>query len=491
MTAAPATQASRALIALGGLAFLLFLFVPLSPAQQTVGVVGWTVAIGGVTLAGAVGKALFADRVWRLLLAGVFVQLAGTLTWVTTTATDRTAGTQIWLDAVFLVGYALVAAGLITLVHRRDRHRDLPALLDAAVVTVAAGGVLYLLSPAPPWAQFSSRPEQVMAAVYVLADLGMLALGCTLLRGEDRGNTTLVLLAVGLGLTFLADALMDGIQLTGGDDSWAGPAPLQGGWLLASALMAAAVVHPAAGAATAPHSPRPVRLNRHAVLVLALAGLSVPAAAVWSHVQDDRDRTIALAVAGMLTLVVILGRLAVLVRAVQRQADGHAREARRDALTGLANRRTLDHSLQRAIRIARAENLPLCAAMIDLDHFKAFNDTHGHAGGDELLRRAAAEWTVVVQRRRMHPRHAAVLARYGGEEFALIALGADPLDLRETVLAMLGVTPMGQSFSAGVARWEDDMNGRDLLAAADEALYRAKIAGRRQVLVARAGSARV
>ena len=488
MTAAPSTLASRALLALGGLVFLVFLLVPLTPRQEAVGVVLGTAAIGGTALVGAVVKRLFADRVWRLLLLGVLTQLIGTIAWAGTTPDRQDAGTAAWLDVVFLIGYALVAAGLGVLIHRRGRDRDLPALLDTAVVTVAAGGVLALIAPSAPWTQFSSRPEQVMAGIYVVADLALLALGCTLLRGEDRGNTTLVLLTAGLGVTFVGDALMDGVDLVVGTASWLGPAPLQGGWLLAAALLAAAVVHPAAAAATRPHSPRPVRMNRHAVVVLGLAGLAVPAAAVWAHSIDGQDRTVPLAVAGAATLVVILARLTVLVRTVQRQADGHAQEARRDPLTGLANRRTLDHSLQRAIRIARAEGLPLSAAMIDLDHFKAFNDTHGHAGGDELLQQAAAAWTSVVHRWSLHPRQPPILARYGGEEFALIALGADPQELRDVVIEMLSVTPLRQSFSAGVARWDGDMNGGDLLAAADEALYRAKIAGRRRVLIAAAGT---
>ena len=102
-------------------------------------------------------------------------------------------------------------------------------------------------------------------------------------------------------------------------------------------------------------------------------------------------------------------------RAIER--DAHvallARQARTDELTALPNRRAWDEAVVREMSRARRTGRPLCLAFLDLDHFKAFNDTYGHQAGDAHLRRAAAAW-------RRELRAIDVLARYGGEEFGIL-----------------------------------------------------------------------
>lgn len=83
-----------------------------------------------------------------------------------------------------------------------------------------------------------------------------------------------------------------------------------------------------------------------------------------------------------------------------------------DSLTGLANRRAWDEALEREIARADRDGTPLCVAVLDLDHFKAFNDEHGHRSGYQLLRRCSVMWRGML-------RVSDVLARYGGEEFGL------------------------------------------------------------------------
>lgn len=158
-----------------------------------------------------------------------------------------------------------------------------------------------------------------------------------------------------------------------------------------------------------------------------------------------------------------------------------------DPLTDAYNRRfglaRLREEFSRAIR---AEN-PLGVLMLDLDHFKAVNDTHGHLVGDRLLRAVATTCRRVL-------REGDVLVRYGGEEFLVILPGAgadDVLEIGERLRRAVGETTVpeadqriGVTLSVGAAQYRDEIDSPEaLLASADAALYEAKEAGRDRVVV--------
>lgn len=158
----------------------------------------------------------------------------------------------------------------------------------------------------------------------------------------------------------------------------------------------------------------------------------------------------------------------------------------RDPLTGLFNRRYLEDALVREVARARRRSEPLAVVMIDIDHFKRFNDTHGHQGGDALL----AEFGLLLVR---HTRDEDIAVRYGGEEFALVMPGAnletaaERADQVRDALKRMHVQLSGQALglvtlSAGVATYP--MHGTSIMTVfseADAALYRAKQHGRDRV----------
>ena len=144
-----------------------------------------------------------------------------------------------------------------------------------------------------------------------------------------------------------------------------------------------------------------------------------------------------------------------------------------DALTGVANRRAFDAALAAA---AAEPGAPVALLLVDLDHFKTINDTHGHGVGDDVLVAAAAALSGAVGGEHL-------VARVGGEEFAVLVTGADARHLPPVVDAVLDAVrgadgPVPVTASVGAATAAGTWSADGLLREADEALYRAKESGR-------------
>jgi diguanylate cyclase (GGDEF)-like protein len=146
------------------------------------------------------------------------------------------------------------------------------------------------------------------------------------------------------------------------------------------------------------------------------------------------------------------------------------RLARTDSLTGVANRRAWDEELPRELARAARSGEQLCLALVDLDHFKAYNDRHGHPAGDRLLRAAAAAWQERL-------RKTDLLARYGGEEFAVLLPNCGVGDAMEIAERLRTALPEG-TCSIGVASWDRREEAKALVDRADRALYAVKKGGR-------------
>jgi diguanylate cyclase (GGDEF)-like protein/PAS domain S-box-containing protein len=146
-----------------------------------------------------------------------------------------------------------------------------------------------------------------------------------------------------------------------------------------------------------------------------------------------------------------------------------------DALTGLPNRRALDDQLPREMARALRSGSELCLAIIDIDHFKSYNDNFGHLAGDKVLRDCAAAWDGAL-------RGEDTILRFGGEEFLVILPDCGPGDAAEIVERLRAATPDGQTCSAGLAVWKPGESVDDLLGRADLALYEAKESGRNRLV---------
>ncbi len=167
----------------------------------------------------------------------------------------------------------------------------------------------------------------------------------------------------------------------------------------------------------------------------------------------------------------------------------YERAAMFDGLTGIHNRRWLDETLHRLVVRHERDEEPLCVALIDIDHFKKFNDTHGHEVGDLVLTTVAA--TLV---KNLRPTD--LVARFGGEEFVILFPQTVPADallagerVREIVSQMVvkkadGAELPRVTISMGIAPLRHGEKPAEMLKAADVAMYEAKHEGRNRVRVA-------
>ena len=153
-----------------------------------------------------------------------------------------------------------------------------------------------------------------------------------------------------------------------------------------------------------------------------------------------------------------------------------------DELTGIANRRHFFEMARRDVQTCLRAERPLTAVMVDIDHFKAVNDTHGHPTGDDVIQ-------IVAQRLAAELRSTDLLGRYGGEEFAIVLLDvADPSELAERIRVAIACAPVASrsgplsvTVSVGLAQLAPGDDLESVLGRADRALYLAKQLGRDRV----------
>jgi diguanylate cyclase (GGDEF)-like protein len=414
-------------------------------------------------------------RIWWALAAGQGLFLAGDLLW---TLYEDVLGIEPYpsmADLAYLLSYPALALGMMWLVRGRRRGRDRAAFLDAAILTTGftVVGAVFFVEPAAATGG-STTLEQLVAAAYPAADLLVLAVLFRMLTSGTVRNVSLWALVSGIaGLLFVDLSYV--VSVVGGA---AYPAWIDNGYLLSYVLIGFAAVHPSAHALSEPAPERPERITAVRLVVLGAALMLAPATEQVSHLlyPDRRTGAWVVLVGGALCAVFVMLRMWDLVTALQRKAVQLAALARKDPLTGVANRRTWDHELSRACAFAREQGTPLSVAVLDMDHFKRFNDAHGHVLGDLVLKETAALWASILHRR-------GFVARYGGEEFAVLLPNTRAADAEGVLDRMRRTMSHDQTCSIGLAEWDGVESPADLFARADEALYHAKHEGRDRIAV--------
>jgi diguanylate cyclase (GGDEF)-like protein len=147
--------------------------------------------------------------------------------------------------------------------------------------------------------------------------------------------------------------------------------------------------------------------------------------------------------------------------------------ARTDQLTGIPNRRAFEEILP-VVLASATPGAPLCVAMLDLDHFKDYNDGFGHPAGDLFLQDVTRAWNREL-------RGTDVLARFGGEEFVVVLRDCRLADAASVLDKLRRATPANQTVSIGIAQWDGLENRQALVKRVDEALYTAKSSGRNRL----------
>ncbi|MBG0833281.1 GGDEF domain-containing protein [Planomonospora sp. ID67723] len=406
---------------------------------------------------------------WPLIAVGQTLLLVGDAAaaafWYISPETDPTG----WIDAPWLAGYAAIGVAIMMMARRRAQEQLREPLLDMLTLTSAASLGLWRLMVAPALKETGGLYTTgiVLEASYMVGDVLIMAAVLLLaLSPGVRGASTYLMIAAGscrivadVWRVLLQDSntvlLMNGVVLFG------------------NALMVIAVMRPDRAELIRPGR-RTRTLHPARIVFLGLALLTAPAIAVAEGSGSSGER-MALLVATVAASCFVLSRFTVAVRQQERAERLLTYQASYDPLTGLANRRTLFTHLEDC---ATGDAL----FYLDLDGFKAVNDTHGHEAGDALL-------VEIGRRLRAAVREEDLVVRLGGDEFALLCPQAASHEelaaLAERLLEVVAepVSHNGHELrvgtSVGVAVFDQAATSPgDLVRNADAAMYQAKRGGR-------------
>lgn len=384
-------------------------------------------------------------------------------------------------DVAFLGGYVLLAAGLLRLQRARGAGWDLPAVLDTAIITIgftAASWVVFMA----PLLHDAGTPvlERLTALGYPVADVLVLAVVARFLLTAHRRSPAYAWLAGTVVVMLIADTTFAVLNLLG---VYHTGHPVDALILAYNLGWGAVALHPQANDLATATPDRTGRASWPRLAALSTASLIAPLALILQVTTGDfRDLIVTSAAAALLFLLAVARMAGLVVQLEKVLAQRHALEgelsyrATHDELTGLANRREFSEQLNRALH--QHPDGGVTVLFLDLDRFKAVNDSLGHGAGDTLL-------TVVAGRLRDGLRAQDMVARLGGDEFAVLvgapALNSEQLEAVTARLAAAVALPVllhgldvqvGVSIGSAIATAGQALD--QLLHNADLAMYAAK-----------------
>ncbi|MBJ7356884.1 EAL domain-containing protein [Nocardioides sp.] len=476
------TDTGRPFLVMAPLALLVagYPFLPEGLVRETgYSVIGLLCAVVG--LVGLVRHVKGRRRGWQLVLGGFLGWVLGDVVFFLEQRVFEVEAYPAVSDGVYIASYGVLAYGLLVLVRRRGERSDLAAMLDGAILAAGVAVVVgvFLISPIAADSSLSGAGK-VTSSLYPVADVLLIGILVRLWTAPGARTAAFRLLAAALSSTLLADLVYNVTTIT--SESLASVLVSDVCWLGGYVLVAGAVWARSVNELTETAPGREDLADPTKRMFVLTGGLLLPAITLLVDGIPDGDvHWEIVAIGAVLLSMLVLARMHGLLTVVRVQAVQLAGLARSDALTGVPNRRTWDHELSRACHLARTTGEPLCVALLDLDHFKLYNDRYGHQAGDLLLREATAAWTSMLG-------DGAMLARYGGEEFAVLFSGQRLSAAHAQVVELLAHTPGGATASAGVAQWDPTTDPSSVVGLADQALYAAKRGGRNQALTADPGA---
>jgi two-component system cell cycle response regulator len=381
-------------------------------------------------------------------------------------------------DALYLAHYPPLVVAMVIFIRRRTSMSDRQALIDAAVLAITCVMLSWVFLIAP---SFNAAGQDLVArttsAAYPVLDVAVLSMALWLLIGSGRRTRSFHLLTAALLLLVATDTVYALQQLSG---TYHATGLLDGMWAVYYLLIGAAFLDPSM--TQLDHaSPVTDRLPAASRFIgMGVAVMAVPAVLLLDHGQARANLVMVVATCAALLFGLVIARMMGMLRTQRRFATT-------DMLTGLPNRRFFETQLSLDAARATRSGSSLSFVLLDIDYFKAVNDSYGHPGGDEVLVKLA-------ERLRDEVRAGDVLARYGGEEFALLLPGSandEALAAAERLNRAVSSRPfqVGRSeevfvtVSAGVVSYPHDVAAAtELAAAADRALYAAKRAGRDRIV---------
>ena len=384
-------------------------------------------------------------RPWIILAIGLGLSVAGDWTWV---VLER-QGLEVFpsvADILYLGGIALTGIAVIGLVRGRIPGGDRAGLIDATVVAVGAGLLIWTLVMDPLVADPTASIGAIAVALaYPVLDILLLGVLVRLFLAPGRRVPALHLILLALGALLMADFPYAVLAL---EDAYVTGHIIDAGWLASASLWGAAALHPSMRNVAQPAEMGEAQLSPMRLALLAGASLMAPAVLVL-QAATGRAIDVPLVATGCVVLfLLVIARLGGLVNELR--ANLHARHtledqlhhrALHDQLTGLPNRALFYNRLEHALS-RRSDKVAVL--FLDLDDFKTVNDTFGHQAGDDVL-------CTVADDIRRSVRSADTVARLGGDEFAVL-LDRDATTEMATALAGRLLATIGAPRAATVLR---------------------------------------
>ncbi|WP_050347714.1 GGDEF domain-containing protein [Arsenicicoccus sp. oral taxon 190] len=404
---------------------------------------------------------------WRLIVAGATVWIGSLVVVALRSVVTGSLGDWSLSALLSLLAYLMTGTGMAGLARKEGMVRDAAVWLESIIGIVGFLLLWWIVSGPSLLAQGMSF-RTVVANLLPVGDAVLVAGGVVLLGSRTARDLSSRALVGAVMMAVVGDLLFGAYSAGRIGDTPAQAAPAL--WMVEFALIAlgAVLARHDAGAPVSHVSSAGIGLL---VLSLVGPGTALAIAPVLAGWQMPVSTVVLVLVGTAVMTVLFVHRLLALVRRIERQSAELEATARTDELTRLPNRRAGSRLLEEAIAEATQEGSPLSLAIVDLDHFKLFNDSYGHLQGDRLLRAAGLAWSSVLGAR-------GTIYRYGGEEFVVILPGDGPPGAEEVLALMRMATPKSQSFSAGIATMAPGDDVESLIGRADASLYAAKAAGR-------------